>query len=270
MRVMVVGGDDGRIEELTDRIRMDAVHVAVVADGAAALRNFAVIEPDVVLIRGSLRGELDAFESCRALRSRTDAVLVIVAEDPGPNDEIVALAVGADHLLPVGTSCDLAIARLRTLVRRARGSVILVEDLAPSAVSAVAREPRATAHPKRNGAHVRGSSFDPWLSSGDGEALSTRRITVGDLEIDLLAREVNVLGRLVDVTRTEFDLLVTLARDPRRVMTRAQLMEAAWDVAFDGSHVLDAHLSRLRCKIGQAGGQRVAHAVRGVGYRLHA
>jgi DNA-binding response OmpR family regulator len=47
-------------------------------------------------------------------------------------------------------------------------------------------------------------------------------------------------------------------------------MASAWDQPFDGSHTLDAHLSRMRCKVDRAGGGRVAHAVRGVGYRLRA
>jgi DNA-binding response OmpR family regulator len=103
---------------------------------------------------------------------------------------------------------------------------------------------------------------------GGGVPAADERIVEGDLEIDLVAHEVRVAGATTELTRIEFDLLVTLARQPRRVFTREQLMASAWDEPFDGSHVLDTHLSRLRGKITGAGGERVAHAVRGVGYRL--
>jgi DNA-binding response OmpR family regulator len=248
-RAMVVGGrvddDDGPASELWERVRALAADFSVVRDGEAAIEHVALLRPDLILIRGSLPGALDAFETCRELRSRSGAVLVIVLEHPGPHDEIVALAVGADHLLPAGTPVDLAMARLRSLVRRAQGLLVLSGAVSGS-------------HPRMR--MVDGTAGDDPLD----------RIEDGDLTIDLTAHEVHVAGRPLDVTRIEFDLLVALAVNPRRVLTREQLMEAAWDSAFDGSHVLDAHLSRLRCKIGQAGGDRVAHAVRGVGYRLRA
>jgi DNA-binding response OmpR family regulator len=103
---------------------------------------------------------------------------------------------------------------------------------------------------------------------GEGADALDERVVEGELEIDLAARDVRVAGTEVPLTRIEFDLLVTLALHPRRVLTREQLMVSAWDEPFDGSHVLDTHLSRLRRKILAAGGGRVAHAVRGVGYRL--
>jgi DNA-binding response OmpR family regulator len=109
-------------------------------------------------------------------------------------------------------------------------------------------------------------SGSPLTEQGrDGVA---ERLVVDDLEVDPISREVWVAGSPVMLTRIEFDLLVTLAEQPRRVFTREQLMQRAWGDAFDGSHVLDTHLSRLRCKVTAAGGRRVAHAVRGVGYRL--
>jgi DNA-binding response OmpR family regulator len=250
-RAMVVGGlvdGDGELPmELLERVRAVAADFSVVRDGEAAIQHVGLLRPDLILIaiRGPLPGALDAFETCRELRSRSDAVLVIIPEHAGPHDEIVALAVGADHLLPAGTPVDLAMARLRSFVRRAQGMIVL------------------------SGA---GSATPPRMRIVGGSAgdESPVRIEDGDLVIDLTAHEVQVAGRPVDVTRIEFDLLVALALNPRRVLTRDQLMAAAWDSTFDGSHVLDAHLSRLRCKIGQAGGDRVAHAVRGVGYRLRA
>ena len=88
------------------------------------------------------------------------------------------------------------------------------------------------------------------------------------LLIDLDARMVRVAGDEVGLTRIQFDLLAALAENPGRVLTREQLVERVWGDWFGDDHHLDVHLSRLRAKISGAGGPRIAHAVRGVGFRL--
>jgi len=101
----------------------------------------------------------------------------------------------------------------------------------------------------------------------DRESAPTQLVHDG-LTIDLTGRSVSVNGELVDLTRIQFDLLASLAEQPRRVLTREQLVERVWGGWFGTDHHLDVHLSRLRQRIGQAGGPRVAHAVRGVGFRF--
>lgn len=91
---------------------------------------------------------------------------------------------------------------------------------------------------------------------------------VPDLLIDREARTVHVAGGEVELTRIQFDLLAALAENPGRVLTREQLVERVWGDWFGDDHHLDVHLSRLRTKITDAGGPRVARAVRGVGFRL--
>lgn len=90
---------------------------------------------------------------------------------------------------------------------------------------------------------------------------------VGDLNIDLGRREVHVGETPVHLTKTEFDLLALLARDPQHVFTRAELR----DLQTHGparTASLESHLSRIRRKIREAGGGPVIEVVRGVGYRL--
>lgn len=91
-----------------------------------------------------------------------------------------------------------------------------------------------------------------------------------DILIDLVSRSVTVKDAQVDLTRIQFDLLAALAEQPQRVLTREQLVERVWGGWFGTDHHLDVHLSRLRQRIAQAGGPRVAHAVRGVGFRFTA
>ena len=101
---------------------------------------------------------------------------------------------------------------------------------------------------------------------------SAGAIHVGRLGIDPERREVRVGDALVELTRTEFDILHTLAEHPGRVYTRLQLLEAASGDAFDG---LRAHHRRrvknIRRKLGaETDGERFIGTVIGVGYKLEA
>ena len=94
-------------------------------------------------------------------------------------------------------------------------------------------------------------------------------IDVGELSIDPEGRRVTVHGEGVDLTKVEFDLLVALARRPGAAITRAWLVENVLDPERDGTErTLDVHVSRLRKKLGSAGGQ--VATVWGVGYKLEA
>ncbi|MDA8437601.1 MAG: response regulator transcription factor, partial [Propionibacterium sp.] len=76
-------------------------------------------------------------------------------------------------------------------------------------------------------------------------------MTVGSLTIDLLAREVRLAGELVDLTRTEFDVLAVLATHPRMVFSRVQLIEAVWGASWVGDeHLVDVHIAHVRRKLG--------------------
>jgi DNA-binding response OmpR family regulator len=244
-----------------------------------------MLEPELILLDLRLAGQLDGFDTCRAIRTRSAALVVIAAANVGVYDEVVSLAVGADHFLPAETSVEVVVARLRALLRRSRGAVLVeIAGDAPAASTAATNGHRSVrgngrapgTGGDRAGSRVRATSHvapvpaQLALLNGEVAGGPTGCIVDGDLEIDPVSREAHVDGTEVALTRIEFDLLVTLAQQPRRVFTREQLMVSAWDEPFDGSHVLDAHLSRMRRKIADAGGQRVAHAVRGVGYRLRA
>jgi two-component system alkaline phosphatase synthesis response regulator PhoP len=96
------------------------------------------------------------------------------------------------------------------------------------------------------------------------------RTTVGDLEIDRPRMQVSVAGRRVELTATEFDLLATLAGQPGRVFTRAQLLDAVHGMAFESyERAIDAHVKNLRRKIEpDPHAPRYIETVIGVGYRL--
>jgi two-component system, OmpR family, response regulator len=93
-------------------------------------------------------------------------------------------------------------------------------------------------------------------------------LTVGDLTMDEDAREVRRGGELIDLTATEFELLRFMMRNPRRVLSKAQILDRVWNYDFGGqAHVVELYISYLRKKI-DAGRAPLIHTVRGVGYVL--
>ena len=103
--------------------------------------------------------------------------------------------------------------------------------------------------------------------SGLAEPESSR-LVFEDLELDEDAHEVMRGGSHVDLTATEYRLLRYLMLNPRRVLTRAQLLEHVWDYDFGGdARVLETYVSYLRKKL-DIHGPPLIHTVRGVGYAL--
>jgi two-component system phosphate regulon response regulator PhoB len=94
-------------------------------------------------------------------------------------------------------------------------------------------------------------------------------LTIGSLSIDRAAHTVAVRGREVELTPTEFKLLLLLAERRGRVQGRAQLLEHVWEAAPDiQTRTVDMHVQRLRAKLESAGD--LIETVRGFGYRIHA
>jgi two-component system OmpR family response regulator len=94
------------------------------------------------------------------------------------------------------------------------------------------------------------------------------QLAFGDLTMDEEAREVRRAGDLVDLTATEFELLRFLMRNPRRVLSKAQILDRVWNYDFGGqAHVVELYISYLRKKV-DAGREPLIHTVRGVGYVL--
>ncbi|WP_433187863.1 response regulator transcription factor [Actinoallomurus sp. CA-150999] len=104
--------------------------------------------------------------------------------------------------------------------------------------------------------------------SGRARAQSGEVLAVGDLTMDEEAREVHRNGDLVELTATEFELLRYFMRNPRRVLSKPQILDRVWNYDFGGqAHVVELYVSYLRKKI-DAGREPMIHTVRGVGYVL--
>ena len=96
------------------------------------------------------------------------------------------------------------------------------------------------------------------------------RLVVGDLVLDEDSHEVSRDGEQIDLTATEFELLRYLMRNPRRVLSKTQILDRVWNYDFGGkSSVVEIYISYLRRKI-DAGRKPMIHTVRGAGYMLKA
>ncbi len=104
-----------------------------------------------------------------------------------------------------------------------------------------------------------------------GFAVATRAeavLTVGDLTLDEDSHEVRRDGQLITLTATEFELLRYLMRNPRRVLSKAQILDRVWNYDFGGqANVVELYISYLRKKI-DAGRRPMIHTLRGAGYLL--
>jgi two-component system OmpR family response regulator len=100
-------------------------------------------------------------------------------------------------------------------------------------------------------------------------SLEATRMTLGDLSVDLLRREVVRGGRKIELQPREFSLLEYLMRNVGRVVSKTMIMEHVWDYSFDPqTNVVDVLVCRLRNRIDRGFDLKLIHTIRGVGYVL--
>lgn len=103
---------------------------------------------------------------------------------------------------------------------------------------------------------------------GRGDVQETK-LSLADLELDLLSRQVMRQGVVIDLQPREFKLLEFLLRHADQVVTRTMLLENVWGYHFDPqTNVIDVHISRLRSKLDKEFSPPLLHTVRGAGYSL--
>jgi DNA-binding response OmpR family regulator len=94
------------------------------------------------------------------------------------------------------------------------------------------------------------------------------QLSFGPITVDLDMHTARVDGQLLDLTRREFELLAYFLKNPRRVLTREKILQQVWGLEYLGeSRTIDAHVRRVRAKLGEAAANHIETVV-GVGYRL--
>ena len=229
--VLVVEDTEEIRELVVTVLRRAGMDVRAVGSGAECLEEVRRRPPDLVVLDLGLP-DTDGTEVCRQLRAETECYVLMLTARAEEVDLLIGLAVGADGYMAKPFSPRELVARIQAMLRRPR--------TAPSSAEAV---PAA-------------------------EESAVRRLA--ELEVDEDSREVRVDGAVVDLTRTEFDLLAALASRPGRVLQRETLLREVWQTDWEGNlRLVEAHMSNLRRKLQAAGlSSPEIRTVRGVGYRL--
>ena len=234
-RALVVDDERPLAAVVASYLEREHFEVAVAYNGVDALALAREIDPDVVVLDLGLPG-MDGIEVCRALRTFSDAYVVMLTARNAEVDTIIGLSVGADDYVTKPFSPRELVARIRAMLRRPR--------------KAPAYETPPT---------------------GPGGSEAPPRV-FGALRINVAGREVHLGDRPVVLTRTEFDVLAALSSRPGMAFSRRQLIEAVWGESWVGNeHLVDVHVGHLRRKLGDdPAAPRYVTTVRGVGYRMGA
>ena len=228
--VLVVEDTDEIRELVVTVLEKAGMDVRAVASGAACMEELRRQVPDVVVLDLGLP-DADGTEICRQIRAETQCYVLMLTARAEEVDLLIGLAVGADGYMAKPFSPRELVARVQAMLRFPR-------PVQPAAAAETTPEE------------------------------SVRRLA--ELEVDEESREVRVDGAIVDLTRTEFDLLAALASRPGRVLQRETLLREVWQTDWEGNlRLVEAHMSNLRRKLVAAGlNSPEIRTVRGVGYRL--
>ena len=220
-----------------------------------------VVEDDPGIAGGLERALTNAGYAVRRAGTGAEAVRVVEAERPA--FDLVLLDLGLPDADGFEVCRRLVSLRpgLRVIVVTARTDELdVVAGLDAGAVDYVTKPFRLAELLARLRAHLRQGVPTP------------DRLHVADIEIDVAARRVWRGAEELDLRPKEFDLLVRLASNAGKVVSREQLMADVWDENWYGStKTLDVHISAVRRKLGGPGpGTATIATIRGVGYRLEA
>jgi two-component system response regulator MprA len=218
-RVLVVEDDQEIADVLRRTLRQEGHDVRSAGDGEQALAAVAEFMPDLVILDLGLP-KLDGVEVLRRLRSDDDVPVLILTARSDLDDRVEGLDTGADDYLVKPFERQELLARMRALMRR--------------------RPPRGAA-----------------------------TLVLGDLRLNPATREVARGDREIELTAREFELLEFLMRNERLVISRERLLEEVW--GYDPlamTNTIDVFISNLRRKLEGGGEPRLLHTKRGAGYVL--
>jgi DNA-binding response OmpR family regulator len=219
-------------ETLAYNLEKQGYEVHAAEDGPTGVDLALEVTPDLILLDIMLPG-IDGFEVCRLLRKEMNVPILMLTARTDEIDKIVGLEVGADDYLTKPFSMRELLARIKALLRRVR--------MTREEVAAEVEEDEAP-----------------------------HQLIFGNLVIDMDRREVFLNDESLDLRPKEYDLLVSLAQNRGRALSREQLLENVWEWDYTGgSRTVDVHIRWLREKIERDPGQPVRIiTVRGVGYRF--
>jgi DNA-binding response OmpR family regulator len=231
--MILVVDDEAKISQIvTAYLQRDGYRVLRADNGRAALDLARADAPDLIILDLMLP-EISGWDVCRSLRrdpKLAGVPIIMLTARDEVADRIVGLELGADDYVVKPFDPKELVARVHAVLRRARDRREVAIAGRPSGII----------------------------------------LRHGDLAIDRGRHEVRQGDKSLDVTRTEFDLLATLAEQPGRVFSRLQLLDAIQGEAFEGyERTIDSHVKNLRRKLEPDPRRpRYIQTVFGIGYKL--
>jgi DNA-binding response OmpR family regulator len=203
-------------------LKQEGYRIISAGDGARAL-ELAEHENPALVVLDLMLPKLDGWEVCRRIRAGSDMPILMLTARDDDIDKIVGLELGADDYMTKPFNPRELVARVKAILRRA--------------------EPKRPPE-KQTVVSLHNLVIDP----------ARRLVRVGEQEIDLRAKE--------------FDLLLSLVENTGIVLTREKLLEIVWGFDFAGeTRTVDVHVAHLRHKLGPAC-QAQIETVWGVGYKI--
>ena len=227
-RVLVVDDEKLIVKGIRFSLEQDGMEVDCAYDGEEAVELAKKTEYDIVLLDVMLP-KLDGYEVCQAIREFSDMPIIMLTAKGGDMDKILGLEYGADDYISKPFNILEVKARIKAIIRRSSKNRRLKKEEANNSV-----------------------------------------IGQGDLKMDTESRRVFIGEREINLTAKEFDLLELLVRNPNKVYSREALLTYVWgNKAMDSGDVrtVDVHVRRLREKIESSPSDpKYVHTKWGVGY----
>jgi two-component system, OmpR family, alkaline phosphatase synthesis response regulator PhoP len=230
-KVLVVDDEKSILTLIEYNLQQAGFEVITAMDGEEA-KNIALQENPDLIVLDLMLPKMDGLEVCKQLRQQKNftPILMLTAKDD-EFDKVLGLELGADDYMTKPFSPREVVARVKAILRRTQIQAEVSEQNAKNDLD---------------------------------------QIIINHLTIYPEQYEAYFEGNLLELTPKEFELLLYLAKNKGRVLTRDQLLSAVWNYDFAGdTRIVDVHISHLREKIEKNTKKPVyIKTIRGLGYKL--
>lgn len=234
--ILVVDDEQPIIDMLVYNLKKEGYNVIEANDGVTAVEMALEQKPNLILLDIMLP-KLDGLSVCKRVKNSLNVPILMLTAKDEEIDKILGLELGADDYITKPFSIRELVARVKANLRKVDASM---------------------------------SANYKVEADSEQDKKKTKKIVVGDLELDLDKFEVKVRGEVIDLTLREFEVLKFLAGEPGQVITRETLLEKVWGYEYYGDiRTVDVTVRRIREKIEKdTSTPQILITKRGVGYYI--
>ncbi|MCI9415683.1 MAG: response regulator transcription factor [Clostridiales bacterium] len=233
-KILIVDDEMRMRRIIADYLQIKGYEPLCAEDGVRGLELFLSEQPDMVLL-DVMMPRMDGWEVCRRIRSEPSGLsatpVIMLTAKGQEEDELQGFALGADEYIMKPFSLKILLARIEAVFRRGEALT------APAA-----------------------ASLSPSASAGEAEE---------GMQVDRMGRVVRLQGQPVELTYTEFELLLYLMDNAGVALSRDKILDNVWRYDYYGdARTVDTHVKKLRNKLGEYGDR--IKTIRGIGYKFEA